>query len=103
MSPSFPLVPGKSRRTIAIPAIAFLAIVATFVTLTVGHLRELHRASREYKEKVSRLRVAQRRLLELKERNGVLETEFESEKRVRALMMLKPGEKVIYLKPKTRE
>jgi len=94
------VVPGKTSRAIVATAFILMVIVAVFAATTVTHLRELHDWSLTLDGEQQRLAKAREEVAKWEERRRVLDTsDFEKEKLMRELMMVKPDEKMIILKP----
>ena len=96
---SKPSFPKEKRRAVTRTILILLTLCAIWIGLTAGDLRELYRSAALRRNAEQQLRVVRKEIEDLERQWALLrESDFESERRIRAMLMLKPDEKVIYLK-----
>lgn len=89
---------SRARRSVTRTLLVLLALGAVWMGVNASNLWELSRAARDRWNKRQRLLVARRAVEDLEHQRELLKTShFESEKRLRKEMMLRPGERIILL------
>ena len=91
----------RIRKSLTRVGLALLALCALWFATNAPSLRELYQARQTRENELQQLRVAGKRVAELRKQRDLLTTsDFETEKRIREeLRMVKPDERVIYVRP----